>query len=195
MGSELKWQCDKCARIFSQANRPTSCVNWKCDGEVFKQVPNSQPSIATASNSVVTEAMIEAGLAELLGPHWCAGATNGRKAVQRILEAAMQSANTIGSDELVALLRREGAHSGIWFADKLIEAADEIERLHAIATPDSERVAVLEDHIREQITHAETRIADGKELGASVWRIALEDIVRENRAALSQPIGSENGHG
>lgn len=45
-----------------------------------------------------------------------------------------------------------------------------------------ERVAELEAHIREHITFAETRIKDGAELGATVWRIALEDIARENRA-------------
>lgn len=47
------------------------------------------------------------------------------------------------------------------------------------------QVAVLRAHIAEQITHVETRIADGKEMGASVWRIALEDVARENRQALS----------
>lgn len=44
--------------------------------------------------------------------------------------------------------------------------------------------ALLRDHIAEQITHVETRIQDGRELGAKVWRIALEDVVRENLAAL-----------
>jgi hypothetical protein len=39
-------------------------------------------------------------------------------------------------------------------------------------------------HIAEQITHVETRIKDGIELGATVWRIALEDVARENREAL-----------
>jgi hypothetical protein len=47
------------------------------------------------------------------------------------------------------------------------------------------RIEQLEAHIREQITFADTRIQDGIELGATVWRIALEDIVRENRAALN----------
>lgn len=42
------------------------------------------------------------------------------------------------------------------------------------------------DHMVEQITHIETRIADGDEMGARVWRIALEDVARENRAALAK---------
>lgn len=29
---------------------------------------------------------------------------------------------------LIALLRREGQHSGVWFADKLLEAADALEQ-------------------------------------------------------------------
>ncbi len=42
----------------------------------------------------------------------------------------------------------------------------------------------LREHLSEQITHVEARIKDGQEMGAAVWRIALEDVVRENRAAL-----------
>lgn len=45
----------------------------------------------------------------------------------------------------------------------------------------------LRDHIAEQIRHVETRIKDGAQLGATVWRIALEDVVRENRAAVAHP--------
>lgn len=45
-------------------------------------------------------------------------------------------------------------------------------------------VEALLDHLSEQITHVETRIRDGQQMGASVWRIALEDVARENRAAL-----------
>jgi hypothetical protein len=50
------------------------------------------------------------------------------------------------------------------------------------------RISELEGHIGEQITHVETRIQDGIELGATVWRIALEDVARENRVVLS-PLG------
>jgi len=40
--------------------------------------------------------------------------------------------------------------------------------------------------------HAENRIQDGKEIGASVWRIALEDIVREARAAIAAAKGGRD---
>ena len=43
----------------------------------------------------------------------------------------------------------------------------------------------LREHVSEHITFAETRIQDGIDLGATVWRLALEDIAKENRAALS----------
>jgi uncharacterized protein (UPF0248 family) len=49
----------------------------------------------------------------------------------------------------------------------------------------TEAMGKMRDHIAEQITHAETRIQDGVEMGATVWRIALEDVARENRAALT----------
>ncbi|MCC2976221.1 hypothetical protein LK533_05980 [Sphingomonas sp. PL-96] len=39
--------------------------------------------------------------------------------------------------------------------------------------------------LREHIIHVQTRIEDGRELGETVWRLTLEDIVRENRAALA----------
>jgi hypothetical protein len=48
-----------------------------------------------------------------------------------------------------------------------------------------QEVPELVEHIREQITHVEQRIADGKELGATVWRLTLEDVARENRAVLA----------
>jgi Lar family restriction alleviation protein len=47
-------------------------------------------------------------------------------------------------------------------------------------------LATLEDVLYQ----AETRIKDGKEMGASVWRIALEDIVREARAAIAAAKGA-----
>lgn len=59
-------------------------------------------------------------------------------------------------------------------------AADELTALR-------EWVAALEDHIREQSEHCRVRIQDGDELGARVWRIALQDIARENAAILSHP--------
>lgn len=51
-----------------------------------------------------------------------------------------------------------------------LDAADEIERLR--------------QEFREIITFAETRRQDGIEMGAAVWRIALEDIIVTARDAL-----------
>ena len=48
-----------------------------------------------------------------------------------------------------------------------------------------EALEEMRAHISEQATHAETRIQDGIEMGAAVWRIALEDVARENRVLLS----------
>lgn len=60
----------------------------------------------------------------------------------------------------------------------LTEAAETILALR-------KEVERLREHVSEQVTHVETRIQDGIELGATVWRIALEDVARENRAALA----------
>ena len=67
--------------------------------------------------------------------------------------------------------------------EKAIEA---IERLSA----ENER---LRAHIAEQSVHVATRIQDGIEMGAVVWRIALEDIVRENTAALGEHKDQNDG--
>jgi hypothetical protein len=67
---------------------------------------------------------------------------------------------------------------------------DEAARRIDAAAPDLARKAALADklvdHIAEQITHIETRVKDGTEMGASIWRLALEDIVRENRQVLTE---------
>ena len=53
-------------------------------------------------------------------------------------------------------------------------------------------VTVPREALTEQIEHIETRIKDGRELGATVWRLALEDIVREHRALIAaSPTGGE----
>lgn len=52
-----------------------------------------------------------------------------------------------------------------------LEAASENERLR--------------QEFREIITFAETRRQDGIEMGATVWRIALEDIISDARDALN----------
>ena len=71
------------------------------------------------------------------------------------------------------------------FDQRPVGDVEVLEALSVLASLQA-RVERLELHICEQVTHAETRIADGKELGATVWRIALEDIVRENVAALAK---------
>lgn len=63
-------------------------------------------------------------------------------------------------------------------ADIVTEAADTITALRA----ENER---LRAHITEQITIVETRIKDGDEMGARVWRIALEDVASEAQTALA----------
>ena len=63
-----------------------------------------------------------------------------------------------------------------------------------LSVDDGDRVERLRAHIEEQITHVEQRIQDGRQMGASIWRIALEDVVRENRAAISaMPLSSDGG--
>ncbi|WP_439569093.1 hypothetical protein [Sphingopyxis sp.] len=47
------------------------------------------------------------------------------------------------------------------------------------------QVRALQDHIREQAQHCQTRINDGADLGAAIWRLALEDVVRESGAVLA----------
>ncbi len=53
----------------------------------------------------------------------------------------------------------------------------------------------LREHLAEQITHVEARIKDGQEMGAAVWRIALEDVARENRVALADTVRGEGENG
>ena len=64
--------------------------------------------------------------------------------------------------------------------DARIEAIDLIRQQAA-------EIARLRDEFAEVITFAETRRQDGIEMGAAVWRIALEDIVKDARAALERP--------
>jgi len=47
-------------------------------------------------------------------------------------DAAVPAGEEMATVELIALLRREGAHSGVWFAPRLLDAAD---RLEADAAP------------------------------------------------------------
>jgi hypothetical protein len=48
------------------------------------------------------------------------------------------------------------------------------------------QVDALRSHVAEQITFVHTRIADGVALGATVWRLALEDVARENAGLLAE---------
>jgi hypothetical protein len=51
--------------------------------------------------------------------------------------------------------------------------------------PTTVRARALEEALRGIKEQAECRIDDGKDMGAQVWRIALEDIVRDANAALA----------
>jgi len=64
---------------------------------------------------------------------------------------------------------------------------DEVRRLRARVEQLDAENARLRDHVEGQVEHAETRIKDGIALGATVWRLALEDIVSEGRAAIQGP--------
>jgi hypothetical protein len=54
----------------------------------------------------------------------------------------------------------------------------------AMPAPGDEGVAEAIDALEGIIEHAETRIQDGIGMGATVWRLALEHIVRDARAAI-----------
>lgn len=82
-------------------------------------------------------------------------------------------------------------------ADKLKEIAEQIDqwrfdraapaeaRLERALTERDAEIERLRDHIFGHAVFAEYSIKDGIEMGASVWRIALENIAKENRSALS----------
>lgn len=68
--------------------------------------------------------------------------------------AAMSELSEANRKERIALLRREGRYSGVWFADHLLWAADEIEAAmrskdHSIAVDDVERTAPFEELLVE----------------------------------------------
>ena len=67
---------------------------------------------------------------------------------------------------------------------KINEAATHLTTQAAQIAALTERVRVLMEYLGEQAAFAQTRIQDGIEMGATVWRIALEDIARENHTAL-----------
>ncbi len=61
--------------------------------------------------------------------------------------------------------------------------------VHQLNNPDGPEAAdLIEKHraaIEGQITHVENRIKDGDEMGARVWRVALEDVANNLRAILA----------
>lgn len=62
---------------------------------------------------------------------------------------------------------------------------------HRLSATTSDETARLRESLEAIRDHATARIQDGIELGATVWRLALEDIVRDVTAALqSQEIQS-----
>lgn len=58
----------------------------------------------------------------------------------------------------------------------------------ALTTPPARSYAdgVAIEALESIADFAEVRLKDGHDMGARIWRIALEDIVRDARAALSQ---------
>ena len=90
------------------------------------------------------------------------------------------------ADALVAgLLYQSEAHGRSGPMKSLLsEAATHITTQAAQIAALTERVRVLMEYLGEQAAFAQTRIQDGIEMGATVWRIALEDIARENHTAL-----------
>lgn len=91
------------------------------------------------------------------------------------------------ASEIAAGLREMGEHpcrADLPMGAELREAAS---RLTTLEAENADLQAKLEraiGHIAEHNDFARTRIQDGKELGAAVWRIALEDIAREGIATL-----------
>lgn len=106
------------------------------------------------------------------------------------------------TDEMLVRLRKKRRvlhddERGLRYSYELVnpdgpEAADRITSLEdekRVLAADNER---LRDHIFGHAEFAEYRIKDGIELGATVWRLALEDIAKESRTALSAGVGQND---
>jgi hypothetical protein len=52
-------------------------------------------------------------------------------------------------------------------------------RADRVTAVERDALSRLRDHVSELSTFARTRIKDGEEIGANVWRIALEEVARE----------------
>jgi hypothetical protein len=86
-------------------------------------------------------------------------------------------------DEAIERTKKNGATEGVWLSGsqwRVVRAA-----LATVAAANDVGVADAACEALEGIAeHAETRIKDGKDLGANIWKIALEDTVRDARAAI-----------
>lgn len=172
----------------------------------------TNPHTPTPSNSVVTEAMIEAGVKAMRS-----GPVTRRNSV-RAIYLAMQSANPTGSDELVERNFRDEAAKLLRderdaYRERLVipgmidspqlspndcwayslRAVEKALRANAIATPDTDRVAVLTEALEE--TSADLCNLQCRQPGSDDPANHTPGCNRA-RAALSQPLGSqENSHG
>jgi hypothetical protein len=71
------------------------------------------------------------------------------------------------------------SHDGYYEAD-IDKVAEAFARHRQASTEDLvEALRQAEADFEDHAQHAQNRIDDGEELGARVWRIALEEIVRE----------------
>lgn len=137
----------------------------------LSQTPNEHPFIADAA----LEALL-VGMATQVGDwddespwdHWTGVQRDYSEALNslRRLSAKLQTVQSVHAGRVTELLTANNV------------AVDRRRAMRA------ERDEAL-DHIRDQIETALVRIADGREMGASVWRIALEDLARESRAFLA----------
>lgn len=87
-------------------------------------------------------------------------------------------------DELVERLR-----TGNWkYLCEVRGLIDDPIAQHAADTIESQASLICEaiGHIEGVLSMAGFRIEDGKEMGAAVWRIALEDIVSDSREVLAK---------
>lgn len=94
-------------------------------------------------------------------------------------------------ERLEAKAERQREQRGDYFykgqADpELEQAADTITTQSAEIAALRERVRELEEAVRDIEDTAQARITHGAEMGASVWRIALEDISASARALLAE---------
>jgi len=115
---------------------------------------------------------------------WIRALIEERDTAERIAKACIKEVEPLRQrrDELLAVL----AHETQVRRDQRIELQAEIDAAYGELDWIRPAWAKLESHLREQCEHLQCRIKDGDELGATVWRLALEDVVRENRLLLGE---------